>query len=288
MRKLIVTGDDFGISQEINNGIIESFQIGILRSTALLVNAPKTLEAVSLARRNPGLEVGLHLSFVEGITLSRGKSLIDPIRYFEESDCLLRHWTIFLKKLITNQINLRELEVELEMQILKFLEFFPSIPFINSTQHIHLFPVVNKIFLKLCQKYKIKNIRVPLNPYNLTLTNKRSLFFVAMCILGRYFRYLSIDYGPFNFPDAFLGFNSAGHLSSQDIKLEISNTKGKIVELMAHPGFFDENLKNLLPWAYSDFHWDQEMKALIDRDLPSFISENEFELSHFQDAFGVH
>lgn len=37
-KKLIVNGDDFGLSPGVNRGIIESYLNGILTSTTLMVN----------------------------------------------------------------------------------------------------------------------------------------------------------------------------------------------------------------------------------------------------------
>jgi predicted glycoside hydrolase/deacetylase ChbG (UPF0249 family) len=62
MKYCIVNGDDFGASRGINRGIIEAHERGILTSTSLMVNMPATEEAVALARRSPGLSLGLHIN----------------------------------------------------------------------------------------------------------------------------------------------------------------------------------------------------------------------------------
>ncbi len=67
---LVVTADDFGIRPEINAGIIEGHKDGIITSAALLVNGIATNDAVQLIEENPNLDVGLHLSMVEGYSLS--------------------------------------------------------------------------------------------------------------------------------------------------------------------------------------------------------------------------
>jgi predicted glycoside hydrolase/deacetylase ChbG (UPF0249 family) len=61
MKWLIVNGDDFGITNGINRGIIEAHRNGILTSTSLLVDRPACEEAVALGREYPTLSVGLHL-----------------------------------------------------------------------------------------------------------------------------------------------------------------------------------------------------------------------------------
>ena len=50
-RTLLVTGDDFGISAEVNRAIIEAHERGILTHASLMVTGEAFEEAVALARR---------------------------------------------------------------------------------------------------------------------------------------------------------------------------------------------------------------------------------------------
>lgn len=61
VRYLIVNGDDFGLTDGINRGILEAYRRGILRSTSLMVHAPAAETAVALASRCRHLGIGLHL-----------------------------------------------------------------------------------------------------------------------------------------------------------------------------------------------------------------------------------
>lgn len=63
MSVLIVNADDLGYSDGINRGITEAFDRGIVTSTSLMVDAPRAVEAVALARARPGLSLGLHVNF---------------------------------------------------------------------------------------------------------------------------------------------------------------------------------------------------------------------------------
>ena len=59
-RILIVNADDFGLSEGVNRGIMESFQKGIVTSTSLMVRWPAARQAASDAKQEPKLAVGLH------------------------------------------------------------------------------------------------------------------------------------------------------------------------------------------------------------------------------------
>jgi len=65
-RRLIVNADDFGRSPSINEAVIRAHREGILTSASLMVNEPASDAAVELARQNPSLGVGLHLTLVLG------------------------------------------------------------------------------------------------------------------------------------------------------------------------------------------------------------------------------
>src|SRR5579862_2679574 len=66
MKHLIITGDDFGLSHRVNEAIELHHLSGLLTQASLMVNEKEAAEAVSIARRNPKLLVGLHLTLCLG------------------------------------------------------------------------------------------------------------------------------------------------------------------------------------------------------------------------------
>src|ERR1043165_4561730 len=65
-RRLIVNADDFGRSHSINQAVVRAHREGILTTASLMVNGDAAAEAVELARQNPRLGLGLHVSLVCG------------------------------------------------------------------------------------------------------------------------------------------------------------------------------------------------------------------------------
>src|SRR6266481_193026 len=74
-RRLIVNADDFGRSRGINAAVIRAHREGILTTASLMVNEVATDEAVTLARENPRLGVGLHLTLLCGHPALTGKEI---------------------------------------------------------------------------------------------------------------------------------------------------------------------------------------------------------------------
>jgi predicted glycoside hydrolase/deacetylase ChbG (UPF0249 family) len=61
-KALIINADDFGYAQGINQGIITAYERGVVLSTSLMVDMPRAEDAARLAKRHPGLGVGLHFT----------------------------------------------------------------------------------------------------------------------------------------------------------------------------------------------------------------------------------
>src|SRR5580692_8451402 len=64
VRKLVVNADDFGFTRDVNQGIVEAHQRGILTATTLMATGAAFDDAVRLARENPSLDIGCHLVLV--------------------------------------------------------------------------------------------------------------------------------------------------------------------------------------------------------------------------------
>src|SRR5881628_2031331 len=84
-RRLIVNADDFGRSDSINQAVIRAHREGILTTASLMVNEPACADAIALARQNPRLGVGLHLTLVLGhsaLTAARIPGLVNGRQMF--------------------------------------------------------------------------------------------------------------------------------------------------------------------------------------------------------------
>src|SRR5258708_35505149 len=66
-RQLIVTADDFGLHEAVNEAVERASRDGILTAASLMVSAPAAADAVRRARRLPSLRVGLHVVLAAGL-----------------------------------------------------------------------------------------------------------------------------------------------------------------------------------------------------------------------------
>src|SRR5215471_15343457 len=66
MKRLIVTADDFGLTEKVNQGIIEAHRDGIVTTTSLMANGSAFRDAMARASEAPALSIGAHLNLTEG------------------------------------------------------------------------------------------------------------------------------------------------------------------------------------------------------------------------------
>ncbi len=165
-RRLIVNADDFGRSSSINQAVLRAHQEGILTTASLMVNEPGFEEAVELARRNPRLGVGLHLSLlcgrsalapheVPGLANAAGEFTSSPVsaglRYF--------FWP-----------GLREqLRREIHAQFKRFQGTGLHLDHVNGHLHLHLHPTVLQILINDRAKLNLDRVRLTRDPLGLNL-----------------------------------------------------------------------------------------------------------------------
>lgn len=157
VRRLIVNADDFGRSRSINQAVIRAHREGILTTASLMVNEPDCAEAVALAKENPRLGVGLHL------TLLMGRSALPP----EKIPGLVNDRGEFSNHPVGVGMNyffrrsLREqLRAEIHAQFERFRATGLPLDHVNGHLHLHLHPVVFRILMDDARALGIRHLRL--------------------------------------------------------------------------------------------------------------------------------
>lgn len=266
MKKLIVNADDFGYSDEVNKGIIESHLNGIVTSTSMIVNMPGFKSAVKLAKKHKSLDVGIHLNLTEGKPL-----LNSPLS-------VKGNFSNSYLNFVLNKYPEEEIEAELEAQITKLESAGIKISHINGHQHIHVFPKVFKIIINLAKKHNIKYIRIPDEKI---ITNKT---FLASILDGQLIKNLVLSVLSLNkkklltknglkTTDNFYGILSANQLTFTKLASVIKNIENGTSELICHPG--NENYDNYLNRM-------REKKILTHENIKQLIKDEKIKLTNFK------
>ena len=158
MRQLIVNADDFGLTEQVSRGILDAHREGIVTSTTLMANGGAFGTAVSMGRREYGLGIGVHLNLTEGLPVSSASNIPTVV---DRQGRLHLSPRRLLQGIMTRQVNLAEVEIELWRQILKVLGAGILPTHLDGHKHVHVLPGVSGIVIRLAQEFSIPSIRCP-------------------------------------------------------------------------------------------------------------------------------
>jgi len=165
-RRLIVNADDFGRSASINRAVVRAHRDGILTTASLMVNEPPFPDAVALARDNPRLGIGLHLTLLCGHSALPPEAipgLVGADGSFDESPSRVG-WRYFFRRELREQ-----LRAEIHAQFGKFRATGLPLDHVNGHLHLHLHPTVLRILLNDAGQLGIDRLRLTFDPFCLNL-----------------------------------------------------------------------------------------------------------------------
>jgi chitin disaccharide deacetylase len=250
MIRLIINADDFGLTERINDAIIEGHRQGIVTSTTLMANGPAFDNAAERAKTERKLGIGIHLNLSEGTPLTNPSQLscmIDKTGVFYLSPVQM------LRKLTVSGLNLGKVEMELRAQIEKVLNAGIEATHLDGHKHFHFLPQFLHIAIRLAQEYKIPAIRCARewtsSLFRLAVRNWRASptmlkqYFTgnALSILAATMK-RKVESAGLSTPDYVLGIASTGFWDSHYLKDLIDRLPHGTTELICHPGYVDKHL----------------------------------------------
>lgn len=157
LKKLIVNADDFGLSPGVNRAVELAWQQGILTQASLMPGGIAFDEAVAIAQRNPGLQIGLHLTLVQGrpvLPPEQIPGLVTPNGCFPDNPVLVG------MRLYFDRGVRQQLRNELEAQILKIKETGIPLSHIDGHLNIQMHPTVFHLLTELMPLHGITSFRI--------------------------------------------------------------------------------------------------------------------------------
>lgn len=244
--KVIINGDDYGLTLGVSKGIIEAIKDGMMTDTTAMANMPAFEESIKYAMDNGIKEMGVHLTLTCGKPLTNSPSLVDETGNMS-------------KKIYENgTYDIDEVEKELREQIKKFISTGMKLNHIDGHHHMFaLVPAVFNIVIKLAKEYKVP-MRCPYNR-DLPLYKKEGI----VC------------------PDHMIEDFYAEDATEEHLKERLLECKQKgltVVEVMSHPAYIDEELQKLS--SYLKYR-EEELRILTSDSFKKFISENNIEMISF-------
>jgi hopanoid biosynthesis associated protein HpnK len=237
VKKLIMTGDDFGLSLPVNKAVEEAHRQGTLTTASLMVGAKSADDAVERAKRLPTLKVGLHLVVVDGSPILSPELVPDLVnRQGEFSSHLVGAGINFFFR---RQVR-RQLEAEIRAQFEGFRKTGLSLDHVNAHHHMHLHPTISGLALKVGRDYGMRAMRLPCEPLLPSWRASRNglLRRTSTCLalspwvslLKRRLRHAGVHSNDFVF-----GMNDSGQMSSGMVLRILRQLPSGVAEIYFHP-----------------------------------------------------
>jgi chitin disaccharide deacetylase len=282
LKQLVVNADDLGLTPGVNRGILRAFQDGIVTSASLLVTGSAFEQAVALARQNPELDVGLHLTLVEERAVLGREHLPTLV---DETGRFARTSGEFFRRAFLGRISWDQVEREIAAQIARFQMTGLRLSHLDSHQHLHMFPPIFQIVRRLTSGMDHVWIRNSAGPWRKS----------PGVLMGRWAQQLGLNLTCLSArslhgsrlprtPDGLYGFDVSGCLTRPALEGTLRKIPEGLYELVCHPG--EDDVDTRTRYNHWGYRWAEELKALTAPETKVVLKEQRIALTSFVRAFG--
>lgn len=213
MNKLIIfNADDFNLTPGVSRGIVESYKLGVVRSTSIMANLPNFAESAKLLQECPNLDAGVH------VNLTYGEPLLDKSMVPSLVDDMGKFWR--KPSILSKAADPEDMKREIAAQVNRCLESGLSITHLDTHHHLHQSdPRVLEILIEMALLHKL-GIRSTDHAMRDRLKDEGIPT-------------------PDNFNEDFYGKD---FVNAERLGEIIETAPDGISEIMCHPGFVDDGL----------------------------------------------
>lgn len=260
MKILIINADDMGMSDAVNEAVIECYKAGAITGTSLMACGRRFKEAARMLRDVGSSEAGVHLTLT-GRFRPCSKDAFSVRTLTGKDGLFLPGYLPFALRYACGNINREEVRNEFTGQIKAVLAEGFRITHLDSHEHVHMFPSVLDEVISLASGFGIKYIRLPLEspkmllkgPYFKDVARHAALKALALGAKRK------IKLAGIFCNDMFLGHVHSGRLDEGILRFMTASLSDGASELAVHPAVLSKDLLEESPWHVNGA---KEMKAL--------------------------
>jgi hopanoid biosynthesis associated protein HpnK len=255
---LIVTADDFGLHESVNQAVEQASRAGILNAASLMVTAHATKDAVRRARLLPNLCVGLH------VVLADGWSTLDAQLIPEIADPTGRmHSDMFRKgvRFFFKSAARRQLEAEIRAQFAAFARTGLTLDHVNVHKHFHIHPTILSILLEVGRDYGMPAVRVPDEPFWFAVRSAGVLPGLAQALLSPWIALMKhrLQRARIFHNDRIFGIAGSGAMDEAGLLAILARLPPGVSEIYLHPA---TQSGSAITASMSHYRHAQELDAL--------------------------
>ena len=239
-------------------------------------------EAVALARQNPELDFGLHLTLVEERAVLGCEVLPTLV---DETGRFPRTSGEFIRRAALGRISWDEVEREIAAQIGLFQKTGLRLSHLNSHQHLHMFPPVFQIVRRLTRGMDDVWIRNPAGPWRKSPSVRMGRWLQQLglnltCLSARRLHGSPLP----EMPDGMYGFAVSGRLTRSALEQILRKIPDGLYELICHPGEDDADTRRR--YSHWGYRWAEELEALTAPETRMVLKEQGIVLTSFVRSTG--
>lgn len=278
MKHLIITADDFGLAEEVNEAVERAHRSGILSTAALMINGPAAADAISRARRLPRLCVGLHLVLAEGAPALPRHAIPNLT---DGADHLQRNLVQLGAKIALRGAARRELRAEITAQFLAFRQTGLMLDHVSAHKHFHLHPIVAREIIAIGRRFGIRALRVPAEPRAILERVEKGCCTVVQRLLDPWVALLRFQAtrAGLLIPDAVFGLRWSGELTKKRLIGLLGNLPPGLIEIYTHPA-----VTSSFPDHAPGYRYKDECDALCAAEAMKALRASGFRLGSYGDS----
>jgi predicted glycoside hydrolase/deacetylase ChbG (UPF0249 family) len=259
MNTVLVNADDFALHPDIDRGILDCVDAGVVQSLSFSPQGQSLNWSQLTELQARGVRVGLHVTLVGEPWLTDGR--------------VVAGWKDLVKQVAAFGSPGREMrlavEREVQAQFARCEQNGIAISHIDSHQHVHAFPGIWQPILRAAERLANVRIRVPWCP-SLKII-KKNVGGIALQFLASRLKHHVAQYLPI------MGLANAGHNTLAIYAREFAAVRNLDVELCVHPGVNTQSLEK--KYAEWKFDWTGERDALIDPRFREMLQQRGYQLA---------
>jgi hopanoid biosynthesis associated protein HpnK len=271
-RFLILTADDFGIHEAVNEAVSEATRAGVLTAASLMVGAPAAEDAVRRARVLPQLRVGLHLVLADGFAMlprEQIPDLVDNQGRFGDG-----MWLDGVRYFVLPSLR-RQLEAEIRAQFAAFVRTGLALDHVNAHKHFHLHPTLLQMIVRVGREFGMTAVRVPREPLwysssrgagggGLGAMAANAFLLPWVALMKARLRASGIA-----FNDQVFGIAGTGRLDEEALLHILANLPAGVTEIYLHPAV---NTGAPITSTMGDYRHGAELAALLSPRVAAAIT----------------
>ena len=278
-RFLIVTADDFGLHEAVNEAVEQAARAGVLTAASLMVGAAASTDAIRRARELPQLRVGLHLVLADGVSVlahERVPSITNSDGHMDDR-MVVNGVRFFASARIR-----RQLEAEMRAQFAAFARTGMTLDHVNVHKHFHLHPTLLAMILRIGRDYGMTAVRVPDEPLWFA-GRERAWGRVAAGLLKPMVALMKrrLDAAEIFHNDAIFGIAATGGMDERTLLLIAARLPPGVTEIYLHPA---TRRRHPLTPTMSGYRHADELAALLSPQVNAALSPDRIGRGGYGDA----